>query len=88
MLEIIAVLKQKTLNTSCTAAAKPGVWVYAGTWAKRVEEAELLVRGVEMCFVVWKPWDTGVVFAPERMAQAVMKGVCTQVGGRESLAVT
>lgn len=88
MLEIFAVLKQKTLNTICTAAAKPRVWVYAGTWAKRVEEAELLVRGVEMCFVVWKPWDTGVVFALERMAQAVMKGVCTQVGGRESLAVT
>lgn len=88
MLEIIAVLKQKTLNTNCTAAAKPRVWVYAGTWAKWVEEAELLVRGVEMCFVVWKPWDTGVVFALERTAQAVMKGVCTQVGGRESLAVT
>lgn len=57
MLEIIAVLKQKTLNTSCTAAAMLRVWVYAGTWAKQVEEAELLVHGVETCFVVWKPWD-------------------------------
>lgn len=88
MLEIIAVLKQKTLNTSCTAAAMLRVWVYAGTWAKQVEEAELLVHGVETCFVVWKPWDTGVVFAQERRAQVVRRRVCTQVGGRESLAVT
>lgn len=58
------------------------------TWAKRVEEAELLVPGVETCFVVWKPWDTGVVFAQERRARVVRKGVCAQVGGRESLAVT
>lgn len=58
---------------------------YLGKW---VEEAELLVRRVEMCFVVWKPWDTGVVFARERRAQVVRKGVGTQVGGRESLAVT
>lgn len=64
------------------------MWVHAGTWTKQVEEAELFVCGVEMCFVVWKPWDTGVVFAQERIAQAVMRGVCTQVGGRESLAVT
>lgn len=69
MLEIIAVLKQKTLNIiSCTAAARPRVWVHAGTWAKGVEEAELLVHVVEMCFVVWKPWDTGVVFAQGRRA--------------------
>lgn len=88
MWEIIAVLKQKTLNTSCTAAAKPRVWVYAGTWAKQVEEAELLVQGIVMCFVVWKPWDTGVVFAQERKAQVVRKGVCTRVGRRESLAGT
>lgn len=88
MLQIIAVLKQKPLNTSCPAAAKPRVWVYAGTWAKRAEEAELLVCRVEMCFAVWKPWDTGGVFAQERVAQVVTKGICTQVGGREILAVT
>lgn len=68
MLEIIAVLKQKTLNTSCTAGAKHEVRVYAGTWAKQDEEAELLVHVAEMCFVVWKPWDTGMVFAQERRA--------------------
>lgn len=67
MLEIIAVLKQKTLNTSCTAGAKRRVWVYAGTRAKQDEEAELLVHVAEM-FVVWKPWDTGMVFAQERRA--------------------
>lgn len=39
---------------------------------------ELLVCKVEMCFVKWKPWDTGVVFALEGIAETVMREVCTR----------
>lgn len=86
-------------NNCCSKAKNPKHKLYSSCQAQCVRytqvpgpsglrKTELLVCKVEMCFVMWKPWDTGAVFALEGIAEGVTRRVCTQVGGSKSLAVT
>lgn len=66
------------LYSSCQAQRVGYTWVRGPSGLRKTEP---LVCKVEMCFVVWKPWDTGVVFALEGRAEAVTRGGCAL--GRE-----